>query len=81
MMSSRERNSKVQNVGFNLGNSEQEWNPQKRKDEFRIDAKNDAKKKDETRVLEAILKDIVNLIDKTRREWDKVKNWEKPKDW
>jgi uncharacterized FlaG/YvyC family protein len=68
-------------VGSNLGNLEQEWNSQKEKGEFKIDAKDDAKKKDEKRSLEAIHKDITNLIDKMRKEWDKVKNWEKPKNW
>jgi hypothetical protein len=68
-------------VNLHLGNLDKEWNSQKKKDEFKIDAKDDAKRKDDKRILETRQKEIVDLITKTRKEWEKVKNWEKPKNW
>jgi hypothetical protein len=68
-------------VKVNLDKLGQEWNSQKKRDEFKIDRKDDAKRKAEKRELEKTHRQILNLLEKTRKEWDKVKDWKKPKQW
>jgi hypothetical protein len=68
-------------MNLHLANLEQAWDSQKKKDEFKANPKDDAKKKDEKRLLERTQKDMMELISLTRKEWVKVKDWKKPKNW
>ena len=68
-------------MALHLGDLGKEWDSQKKKDEYKSDPKDDTKKKDEKKALEKIHKDMLALIDKTRKEWDKIKDWEKPANW
>ncbi|EUC44118.1 hypothetical protein COCMIDRAFT_99091 [Bipolaris oryzae ATCC 44560] len=68
-------------MDFNLKALNQEWDSQRKTDEFKSDAKDDKATQDRKQMLKATHKGIIELIKKTEDAWDKVKNWEKPKDW
>jgi len=58
-----------------------EWNSQKKKDEFKADPKDTQKEKDEKKTKEEQQKKILALVETTRKEFDKVKDWKKPDNW
>jgi hypothetical protein len=68
-------------MNLHLGNMEKEWDSQEKKDEYKADKKDDAAAKDRKKELQKIHKDMLALINKTRKEWDKVKDWSKPDAW
>jgi hypothetical protein len=64
-----------------LNAMKKEWDSQKKKDEFKKKPGDNAQIKSEKDALEKDQKDVLALIEKTGKEWDKVKNWQKPANW
>lgn len=58
-------------MDLHLGNLKKEWDSQK-KDEYKPDAKDKQKEKDEKRRAEIIPQDMLRYIKKAEEEWDKV---------
>jgi hypothetical protein len=55
-----------------------EWDSQKKKDEFKVDANDDQKKKDKKKAKEDAHENAISLIEKVQNEWNKVKDWKNP---
>ncbi|KAF2241817.1 hypothetical protein BU26DRAFT_585367 [Trematosphaeria pertusa] len=65
-------------VEGNLEDLKKEWDSQKKRGEYKADANDDQKKKDEKKALEKIHKDVLDIIKKCSDAWDKVKDWKNP---
>jgi hypothetical protein len=68
---------------LHLGNLDDYWDSQEKRDEYKLEPTDDKdpKKMNKKKELEKIHKDMLDLLKKTREEWDKVKNWNKPAGW
>lgn len=58
-----------------------EWNSQKKKDEFKINPKDDRATRDKKAQIEKDYRAMLGLLRKTRTEWGNVKDWKKPANW
>ncbi|CAN9377082.1 unnamed protein product [Alternaria sp. RS040] len=66
---------------LNIGVLKDEWNSDKKKDEFKADSNDDQATKDKKKGLKKTQEQTLALIKKLSDEWDKVKDWPKPKNW
>jgi chitinase len=65
-----------------LAAMKKEWDSQAKRDEYKQDPKEkDAAVKAQKEELEKRHKNILALIEKSEKEWDKVKGWPKPANW
>jgi hypothetical protein len=68
-------------MNLNLRNLNEEWDSQKKRDEYKPRLGEDQVEKDKKKALEKTHKDMLVLIKQLREEWDKVKDWKKPTNW
>ena len=66
---------------LNIGVLKDEWNSDKKKNEFKADSNDDQAKKDKKKGLKKTQEETLALIKKLSDEWDKVKDWQKPENW
>jgi hypothetical protein len=65
-----------------LAAMKKEWDSQAKRDEYKQDPKEkDAAVKAQKEELEKRHKNMLALIEKSEKEWDKVKGWPKPANW
>jgi len=68
-------------MDLHLGNLERQWKSDEKTNEYKPEKNDDDTAKSKKKELEKIQKDMLALIAKTQREWDKVKDWKKPDGW
>ncbi|RII10006.1 hypothetical protein CUC08_Gglean005996 [Alternaria sp. MG1] len=66
---------------LNIGVLKDEWNSDKKKNEFKADSNDDQAKKDKKKGLKKTQEETLALIKKLSDEWDKVNDWQKPENW
>ncbi|USP75707.1 hypothetical protein yc1106_02981 [Curvularia clavata] len=66
---------------LHLDNLNAAWNSQSKKDEYKENDKDDKATKERKEVLKQSHKEILGLIDKCQKEWNKVKDWKKLEHW
>lgn len=68
-------------IELHLGNLDTAWNSQSKKDEYKENNKDDKATKEKKEKLKQSHKEVLDLIDKCRKESNKVKDWKKPDNW